>query len=92
MGPLDLIDHLLNFVAPALFMAVYLTLSARFILRGARSPYGIWKQMAVNLAVGTVVLSAGLVFFGRDGKMMTYAALVLACATSQWLLSRSWRK
>jgi hypothetical protein len=24
------------------------------------------------------------VFFGRDGKMTTYLALVLAMATSQW--------
>jgi len=26
-----------------------------------------------------------------DGKMATYAALVLAVATSQWLLARAWR-
>ena len=38
-----------------------------------------------------MVLVAGLVFFGRDGKMATYAALVLAIASSQWLLLRGWR-
>jgi hypothetical protein len=30
------------------------------------------------------VLLAGLVFFGRDGKMATYAALVLAQGTLAW--------
>jgi len=39
-----------------------------------------------------LVLLAGLVFSGRDGAMITYAALVLACATSQWTVSKSWQK
>jgi len=30
----------------------------------------------------------GLVFFGRDGKMATYSAMVLVCASSQWLMMR----
>jgi hypothetical protein len=33
------------------------------------------------------VLLIGLIGFGNDGKVVTYAALVLACATSQWLLT-----
>ena len=36
-----------------------------------------------------LVLLCGLVVFGRDGKMATYASLVLACASSQWLLLRA---
>jgi hypothetical protein len=47
---------------------------------------------AINFIVGVAVLSAGLMIFGRDGKMATYVALVLACATSQWLLAGSWRR
>ena len=31
---------------------------------------------------------AGLVFFGRDGKMLSYAALVLVTASSQWWAMR----
>jgi hypothetical protein len=34
--------------------------------------------------VGMVVLLAGLVYFGRDGKMATYAVLVLAQGTLAW--------
>jgi hypothetical protein len=39
-----------------------------------------------------LVLLAGLWFFGRDGKMLTYAALVVASATVQWVMLGLWRK
>jgi hypothetical protein len=35
--------------------------------------------------------AAGLWYFGRDGKVATYAAVVLAVATAQWLAARAWR-
>jgi hypothetical protein len=38
--------------------------------------------------VGTLVLLVGLVVFGRDGKMLTYLALVVAVATVQWIMQR----
>ena len=34
---------------------------------------------------------AGLVFFGNDGKMATYAAVVFASALTCWVLQRGWR-
>ena len=46
----------------------------------------------MNTAVGVLVLLGGLVLTGRDGKVATYAVLVLAMASSQWLLLRAWRK
>ncbi len=33
---------------------------------------------------GAAVTLAGLVVFGRDGRMATYAAMVLACAFTLW--------
>jgi hypothetical protein len=42
--------------------------------------------------VGVAVLAAGLWFFGRDGKMATYAALVVAVATCEWIGRRAWRQ
>jgi hypothetical protein len=92
MGPLDLLDHLLNFVAPALFVAVLLALAARALVRRAQAPAALWKQMMFNFIAGLAVLLVGLAVFGRDGKMATYAAMVMVCATSQWLLLRCWRK
>jgi hypothetical protein len=40
----------------------------------------------VNSGVGLCVLAAGLWFFGNDGKMTSYLALVLAVAASQLVL------
>jgi hypothetical protein len=40
---------------------------------------------------GLAALLAGLVIFGVDGKTLSYAALVLVCASCQWGLSRGWK-
>jgi hypothetical protein len=37
------------------------------------------------------VLLVGLWWWGVDGKMATYAALVGVVASCQWLFSRAWR-
>jgi len=91
MGPLDLLLHLLNFVAPALFTGVVLALAARFVLRGKSAKLPLYAQAAINSIAGVAVLAGGLWYFGRDGKMATYAVLVLVCALSQWLSGRHWR-
>ncbi len=92
MGPLDLLDHLLNFIAPAAFVAGALALVGHFLIRRSGRGPGALKIALIGFAVGVVVLAAGLVWFGRDGKMVTYIALVIACATSQWLLGRAWQR
>ena len=46
------------------------------------------SRAAIIFIVNMFVLIAGLVLFGNDGKMATYAALVLAAATCQWVMSR----
>ena len=91
MGPLDLLIHLLNFVAPALVLAPGVALLSHWFM-GKRPPARAWyAQAAINFVATSLVLVAGLWFFGRDGKMATYAALVVACAASQWLGGRHWR-
>ena len=91
-----LIDHLLNFAAPAVGVAFLLVLSSR-LLSGffmSKMPLVLnWRtQIAINFVVGVVVLAAGLVLLGRDGKMLTYVALVIATATSQWWLLGGWKR
>lgn len=51
----------------------------------------MYAQVAIIFIVNVIVLAAGLVFFGNDGKMATYAVMVLASALSQWVLARGWR-
>lgn len=82
--------HLLGFAAPAAALALLVAGAARLLWRG-KGLTGWWTCVALNFVVGLAVLGAGLAFFGRDGKMATYAALVLAVATAQWLASRGWR-
>jgi hypothetical protein len=91
MGPLDTFIHLLSFAAPALAVAVLVALAARFIL--PRRPTGLawWFHLAINFIAGLATLVGGLWYFGVDGKMATYAVLVVAIAGCQWLSSRAWQ-
>ena len=91
MGPIDLLFHLMGFVLPALVLGLLLVFLARIFMPKVPVAPTWWAQAAINSGVGVLVLLAGLVFFGRDGKMATYAALVVAMASSQWLLLRGWR-
>ena len=90
-----LANHLLNFVAPAAFMAVLLvTLSLLFAgFFGSKRPFThSWRsQLAINFVVGVMVLAAGLVLLGRDGKMLTYLLLALAMAACQWWQLGGWK-
>ena len=89
------INHLLNFIAPAAAMAVLLVLMSRLFLGffKTKAPLAqVWyAQAATIFVVGCVILLAGLAVFGRDGKMVTYAVLVLGAAVCQWVLIRGWR-
>ena len=91
MGLPDLLNHLLNFFAPAFWVALLVTLFALFFMKN-KAPAGVFiRSAAINFFVGCLVLGAGLWLFGRDGKMSTYAVMTLFCATSQWILQRGWR-
>ena len=91
MNPLAALNHLLNFAAPALALAVLLVLASHAFMRKMAKPHGWIVPIAINFVIGCAVLVAGLVWLERDGRMLTYAALVLACASSQWLALRAWR-
>ena len=87
----DTLIHLLNFAAPALVLAFFLPLAARLLFKKQKTVFGLTSQTGINFAVGLTVLAIGLWVFGRDGKLSTYTALVLAMASSQWVLMRGWR-
>lgn len=88
----DVLLHLLNFAAPALALAVLVPLATRLWGR-KQSPLLPWGgQMAFNFVLGVAVLAAAVWWLGPDGRMLGYAGLVLAVASSQWLLLRAWRR
>jgi hypothetical protein len=95
-----LANHLLNFVAPAAFLALLMVgLSALLPFskskaggKAARLSRPSWRwQLAMVFAANLLVTVGGLVFFGHDGRLLTYAAMALAAAVVQWLLLRGWK-
>ncbi len=86
-----LLDHLLNFVAPAFFVALLMVAFGRFLVPKAVPALAPWAQFAINFGAGVAVLAAGLLWLGRDGMMATYGALAGVCGTVQWALLRGWR-
>ena len=91
MGTLDIVLHLLSFLAPALAVAGLVALAARAFMPSRAGILAWWVQFALNSIAGAAVLGAGIWHYGVDGKMATYAALVAAVAACQWLCSRSWQ-
>ncbi len=69
MGPLDSLNHLLNFLAPAFWMALFMAMLGPLVLRGPRG-LGRGAQWLLDFAVCSAVLLAGLWITGRDGKML----------------------
>lgn len=91
MGLLDQLYHLANFLAPALAVGVLLALAGPLVNKKNPVALGFITQAAINCIAGAVALGLGLWFFGRDGKMVGYAALLVFAATSQWAGGRGWR-
>lgn len=87
----DILTHLLNFLAPALAVAGLVAIVTRILMPNRAVAQSLWTQVAINFIVGAVALAVGLWFFGRDGKMASYAALVVCCASCQWFLQKGWK-
>ena len=84
MGPLDALWHLLNFFAPAAGVALATTLLAKLLWRRELAGASWRRLLAWAATGGALALLAGLVIFGRDGRMATYGALVVATALALW--------
>ncbi len=84
----DLLWHLLDFAAPALLLGVISATVAKWLWRGQLRATP-WLQLGASAAAASLLACiTGLVITGRDGKMVTYAAMVLACAASLWWRTR----
>jgi hypothetical protein len=95
MTALNLTNQLLNFMAPAAFVALFMVLVARAFAGFLRSKkplaLSLTTQRAIVFVASLTLLVAGLVIFGRDGKMASYALLAVGAATCQWVLLRGWK-
>ncbi|MBE0472976.1 hypothetical protein [Rhodoferax sp.] len=86
MDLLALLNHVLNFAAPAVWLALLLPWLARFVIRKRASRLPLRKQAAFIFMASLLVLLLGLALLGQDGKMVTYLALVCIAATVQWVM------
>lgn len=91
MGLLALFNHLINFLAPVLWLALLLPLLSLFLFKKKPVALTYKAQVALHFVALLVALLVGLVLFGRDGKMLTYLALVLLSASSQWVMVKGWK-
>ncbi len=80
MTVLGVLWHFGGFVAPALLVSLLLWPAVAFRRKGI----GRWASLSWLGAAGVFVLLAGLVWFGRDGRMATYAAMVVVQGSLVW--------
>ena len=84
MDALQLLWHLANFVLPAVGVGALTAALCKLFWRRSLARTS-WFTLAWQAsAAGLAVLVAGLVITGHDGRMITYAGLVVACALVPW--------
>ena len=84
MSPLDGLWHLLNFLAPAVGVALISASLAKLLWRRELAAVS-WRRLAGwSMVAGLLALLAGLLVFGRDGRIASYGALIAASALALW--------
>jgi hypothetical protein len=84
MGPLDALWHLLNFFGPALGVGCLAAVATKLLWRRELAAVSLKRLAAWACGAGTLMTVGGLIVFGRDGRMATYAAIVLGSALALW--------
>ncbi|MGQ0708333.1 MAG: hypothetical protein ACT4NV_01135 [Rhodoferax sp.] len=80
--------HFLHFLLPAALVGSLVALCAPLLTGRKFVFYDACTQAGINTLAGMAMLGLGLWYFGSDGKLASYAALVVACASAQWWGSR----
>ena len=84
MSPVDAFWHLANLFGPAIGLALIAPTFAKLLWRQDLRRVA-WRSLALwTFGACAAVLLTGLVLLGRDGRMVTYLALVLAAAAVLW--------
>lgn len=84
LSPLDALWHILNFFAPALGVGLISAGLAKLLWRRELKATA-WRRLALGAtAASALALLAALVLLGRDGTMLGYGAMLLACTLALW--------
>ena len=84
MGAFDVLWHLLNLVATGVLAAAVAAALARVLWWRALSAISWWRLAWPACTVAASVQVLGLLLGGRDGLMVTYAAMIAATAFTLW--------
>jgi hypothetical protein len=84
MGFFEAFGHVFNLLFMPLALGAVAAGLAKLVWHQRLSALRWWPLALAAGAVGALVTLAGLAFWGQDGKMATYAAMVLACAGALW--------
>ena len=84
MGPLDAFGHVVNLFVPALLLGALAAALAKAAWRRELSGVAWHRLAAPACAAAAATTLAGLIVFGRDGRMATYGAMTAACAITLW--------
>lgn len=83
--------HLINFIAPALWLGLAVAawdwLASRRAARTRAAPRRWQRGLLLDWGLGIAVLLAGLAITGHDGRMATYGVLALVVATRRFYIS-----
>ncbi|WP_325343137.1 hypothetical protein [Xylophilus sp.] len=83
--------HLLNFAAPAAWMALAMGLAGRIVFGSGKRGMGWICTSFVRFGVVLAALLGSAWVLGADGRMLGWAAAAVAAATTEWVLRRGWR-
>ncbi len=84
MDLLGALWHTLNFLAPAAGLGILSAAMAKMLWRRELRGVGLATLSAWAGGASVFASVGGLIITGHDGKMSTYAAMVVACALGLW--------
>ncbi len=84
MQATDAFWHLVNFFAAALCLGGLAAVAVRLLWRHELAATSVWRLWAWSSGAAALASIGGLLAFQHDGKMATYAAMVLAGAIGLW--------
>jgi hypothetical protein len=84
VSPIDAGWHLLNLFVPALGLGLLAAAGSKLLWRRELAAVRWWRLALAAGGAAAGVTLAGLFWFGQDGRMATYGAMVLAAALALW--------
>lgn len=84
MGLIQAFTHVINLFMPALLLGAISAGLAKLAWRHELAAVPWWRLAAWAAAGASLVTLAGLVAFGQDGRIATYAGMVVAAAAALW--------